>query len=41
MLFNSLQFLFFFPTVVFLYYAVPHHFRWALRWDSPAWCEVL
>ncbi|CAN5908465.1 hypothetical protein BH23GEM7_BH23GEM7_20090 [soil metagenome] len=30
MLFNSLQFLFFFPVVVALYFATPHRFRWTL-----------
>ncbi len=30
MLFNSLQYLVFFPTVVFLYYALPHRRRWML-----------
>jgi len=30
MLFNSLQFLVFFPTVVALYYVLPHRFRWLL-----------
>ncbi len=30
MLFNSLQFLIFFPSVVFLYYILPHRFRWML-----------
>jgi alginate O-acetyltransferase complex protein AlgI len=30
MLFNSLQFLVFFPIVVALYYALPHKFRWSL-----------
>jgi len=30
MLFNSLQFLVFFPTVVGLHFALPHRFRWAL-----------
>lgn len=29
MLFNSLQFLLFFPLVVVLYYLMPHRFRWA------------
>ncbi len=30
MLFNSLDFLIFFPIVVFLYFAIPHRFRWIL-----------
>jgi alginate O-acetyltransferase complex protein AlgI len=30
MLFNSLEFIVFFPIVVALYYALPHRFRWAL-----------
>ena len=30
MLFNSLEFLVFFPVVVGLYFATPHRFRWAL-----------
>lgn len=30
MLFNSLQFLVFFPTVVLVYFSLPHRFRWAL-----------
>jgi alginate O-acetyltransferase complex protein AlgI len=30
MLFNSLEFLVFFPIVVALYYALPHKYRWAL-----------
>src|SRR3989338_6134234 len=30
MLFNSLQFLVFFPVVTALYFALPHRFRWAL-----------
>ncbi len=30
MLFNSIEFLIFFPTVVCLYFACPHRFRWAL-----------
>jgi alginate O-acetyltransferase complex protein AlgI len=30
MLFNSLRFLLFFPIVVFLYYSIPHRFRWIL-----------
>ena len=30
MLFNSLQFLVFFPTVVCLYFLIPHRFRWGL-----------
>ncbi len=30
MLFNSLEFLIFFPIVVALYYALPHKYRWAL-----------
>lgn len=30
MLFNSLEFLIFFPTVVFLYFAIPHRFQWLL-----------
>jgi len=30
MLFNSFEFLLFFPTVVGLYYLCPHRFRWAL-----------
>ena len=30
MLFNSLQFLVFFPTVVLFYYSVPHKYRWVL-----------
>ena len=30
MLFNSLEFLAFFPTVVVLYFATPHRFRWIL-----------
>ncbi len=30
MLFNSFEFLIFFPTVIFLYFLLPHKFRWAL-----------
>jgi len=30
MLFNSIEFLIFFPTVVFLYFFIPHKFRWQL-----------
>ena len=30
MLFNSLDFLLFFPIVIFLYFIIPHKFRWAL-----------
>jgi alginate O-acetyltransferase complex protein AlgI len=30
MLFNSLEFLIFFPTVTLLYYIFPHRYRWAL-----------
>ena len=30
MLFNSLEFLVFFPVVVGLFYALPHRFRWIL-----------
>ncbi|MCL4294548.1 MAG: MBOAT family protein [Anaerolineae bacterium] len=30
MLFNSIEFLIFFPTVVVLYFACPHRYRWAL-----------
>jgi D-alanyl-lipoteichoic acid acyltransferase DltB (MBOAT superfamily) len=30
MLFNSLHFLFFLPVVIFLYYLLPHRFRWIL-----------
>ncbi len=30
MLFNSLEFLIFFPTVVLFYFAIPHRFRWML-----------
>lgn len=30
MLFNSVQFLIFFPVVTFLYFALPHQFRWFL-----------
>ena len=30
MLFNSLEFLIFFPTVTILYFVLPHRFRWAL-----------
>ncbi len=30
MLFNSLQFLLFFPCVVFAYFLIPHRFRWIL-----------
>lgn len=30
MLFNSIYFLFFLPSVVFLYYSIPHKFRWIL-----------
>lgn len=30
MLFNSFQYLFFFPAVVFLYYSLPHRHRWIL-----------
>jgi len=29
-LFNSVKFVVFFPAVVFLYFALPHRFRWAL-----------
>lgn len=30
MLFNSLHFLFFFPVVTFLYFLIPHKYRWVL-----------
>jgi len=30
MLFNSFSFLIFFPIVVFLYFSIPHRFRWVL-----------
>lgn len=30
MLFNSLHFLLFFPIVIFLYFSIPHKFRWIL-----------
>ncbi|MFH0923455.1 MAG: MBOAT family O-acyltransferase [Candidatus Falkowbacteria bacterium] len=30
MLFNSLHFLIFFPIIVFLYFAIPHKYRWIL-----------
>jgi D-alanyl-lipoteichoic acid acyltransferase DltB (MBOAT superfamily) len=30
MLFNSLSFLIFFPIVTFLYFSLPHRFRWAM-----------
>ncbi|MGB0403910.1 MAG: MBOAT family O-acyltransferase [Salibacteraceae bacterium] len=30
MLFNSIEFLVFFPLVLFLFYLIPHKFRWAL-----------
>jgi len=30
MLFNSFEFLVFFPVVTFLFFALPHRFRWAL-----------
>jgi D-alanyl-lipoteichoic acid acyltransferase DltB (MBOAT superfamily) len=30
MLFNSLEFLIFFPTVTLLYFAIPHRYRWSL-----------
>jgi len=30
MLFNSIEFLIFFPAVVILYFAIPHRFRWGL-----------
>jgi D-alanyl-lipoteichoic acid acyltransferase DltB (MBOAT superfamily) len=30
MLFNSIEFLFFFPTVVLAYFLLPHRFRWIL-----------
>lgn len=30
MLFNSIQFLIFFPIVVFLYFILPHRFRWSM-----------
>lgn len=30
MLFNSFSFLLFFPTVVFLYFLIPHSYRWVL-----------
>lgn len=30
MLFNSIQFLIFFPVVTLLYYLLPHRFRWAM-----------
>lgn len=30
MLFNSVQFLIFFPVVSFLYFMIPHRFRWAM-----------
>ena len=30
MLFNSLHFLLFYPTVCFIYFAIPHRFRWII-----------
>src|SRR3989339_568228 len=30
MLFNSVQFLIFFPIIVFLYFSISHKYRWAL-----------
>ena len=30
MLFNSIHFLLFFPTVCFIYFAIPHRFRWII-----------
>jgi alginate O-acetyltransferase complex protein AlgI len=30
MQFNSAEFLFFFPTVLLLYFALPHRWRWVL-----------
>ena len=30
MLFNSFAFVIFFPIVVFLYFAIPHRYRWGL-----------
>ena len=30
MLFNSLKFLIFFPTITLLYFSIPHRFRWML-----------
>lgn len=30
MLFNSIHFLIFFPTVVIIYYSIPHRYRWAM-----------
>jgi alginate O-acetyltransferase complex protein AlgI len=30
MLFNSLQFVYFFPLVIFFYFSLPHKFRWIL-----------
>ena len=36
MLFNSLQFLFFFPIVTAVYFAIPHKHRWA--WLLAASC---
>lgn len=30
MLFNSIEYILFFPTVVLAYFAIPHRFRWAL-----------
>ena len=30
MLFNSFQFFIFFPVVIFLYFLIPHKYRWAL-----------
>lgn len=30
MLFNSIHFLIFFPTVVLLYYSIPHRYRWTM-----------
>lgn len=34
MLFNSLHFLFFLPVVIFLYYLLPHRFRWILLFTA-------
>jgi alginate O-acetyltransferase complex protein AlgI len=37
MLFNSLQFLFFFITVTCLYFALPHRFRWLMLLIASCW----
>ncbi len=37
MLFNSLQFLLFFPVVTALYFALPHRWRWSLLLAASCW----